>query len=104
MRDPVDVVHPGAGGGDGGREGGRAQLRMGLEEGEHAIAQLGELAAEQGEFPLADLLGAGEAFLASTVREVQPVVAIDGGELPAWGQRTTEAAEAFARVVREAVG
>ena len=34
-----------------------------------------------------------EAFLASTVREVLPVHAIDGCELPAPGRRTLEAAE-----------
>ena len=35
-----------------------------------------------GEYLVEDLLGAHEAFLASTVREVQPVSAIDGRPLP----------------------
>ena len=40
-----------------------------------------ELDVAEGEYPLDDLMGADEAFLASTVREVQPVSAIDGTEL-----------------------
>ncbi|MDQ2622998.1 MAG: aminotransferase class IV [Actinomycetota bacterium] len=36
------------------------------------------LEVEEGEFPLEDLLGAREAFLASTTREVQPVESVDG--------------------------
>jgi branched-chain amino acid aminotransferase len=53
------------------------------------------LHVEEGEFGVDDLLGAPEAFLASTVREVQPIAAIDDRELEAPGPRTTEAAEAF---------
>jgi branched-subunit amino acid aminotransferase/4-amino-4-deoxychorismate lyase len=34
--------------------------------------------AREGEFELADLLGADEAFLTSSIREVMPVVAVDG--------------------------
>lgn len=34
--------------------------------------------AAEGEFPLDDLLGADEAFTTSSIREVMPVVAIDG--------------------------
>jgi len=34
--------------------------------------------AREGEFDLADLLGAEEAFLTSSIREVMPVVAVDG--------------------------
>src|SRR5215212_1510733 len=50
----------------------------------------------EGEFQVDDLRGAAEAFLASTVREVQPVSAIDGRELPeVTGERTSEAMEAF---------
>jgi branched-chain amino acid aminotransferase len=41
---------------------------------------------------LEDLASAEEAFLASTVREVQPVAAIDDMELPAGGPRSDEAA------------
>jgi branched-subunit amino acid aminotransferase/4-amino-4-deoxychorismate lyase len=34
--------------------------------------------AREGEFPLGDLLAADEAFLTSSIREVMPVVAVDG--------------------------
>jgi branched-chain amino acid aminotransferase len=61
------------------------------------------LHVEEGEFPLNDLLGAHEAFLASTVREVQPVAAIDGETLEIPGPRTVEAAEAFQRSLRETI-
>jgi branched-chain amino acid aminotransferase len=58
------------------------------------------LEVEQGEFPIDDLRSAREAFLASTVREIQPVVAVDGTELPSCpGDRTIEAREAFAAVL-----
>jgi branched-chain amino acid aminotransferase len=40
-----------------------------------------------------DITRMEEAFLASTLREVMPVHAIDGRELPAPGRRTLEAAE-----------
>jgi branched-chain amino acid aminotransferase len=62
-----------------------------------------ELEVEEGDFPLADLEGASEAFLASTVREVQSVSALDGTEMPSCpGERTTEAREAFtAALARE---
>jgi branched-chain amino acid aminotransferase len=58
-----------------------------------------ELHVEEGEFELDDLLGAREAFLASTTREVQAIEAIDGIVLEAPGPRTKSAAEAFARRV-----
>jgi len=59
-----------------------------------------ELDVAEGEWPLGDLLAAEEAFLASTTREVQPVSAVDGNELPSVpGARTDEAAEAFAAVL-----
>ena len=55
------------------------------------------LDVEEGAWPVADLRAAGEAFLASTTREIQAVAAIDGRELPeAPGPRTREAQEAFA--------
>jgi branched-chain amino acid aminotransferase len=61
---------------------------------------IGELDLEQGEFPLEDLLGASEAFLASTVREVQPVSSVDGTPLPdVPGERTKEALGAFRSVL-----
>jgi branched-chain amino acid aminotransferase len=50
---------------------------------------------EEGEFPLDELLGAREAFLASSVREVQPVSSIDGRELDRHGSQTQRAREAF---------
>jgi branched-chain amino acid aminotransferase len=58
------------------------------------------LDVEEGEWPAEDLRGAGEAFLASTTREIQAVSAIDGGELPeAPGPRTREAQAAFAQAL-----
>jgi branched-chain amino acid aminotransferase len=60
------------------------------------------LEVEEGAFDLEDLLGTHEAFLASTVREVQPVSAIDGRELPACpGEQTKRAVEAFAATLAE---
>jgi branched-chain amino acid aminotransferase len=59
------------------------------------------LHVEQGSFHVDDLRAASEAFLASTVREVQPVAAIDGVELSAApGPRTREAQAAFAETLR----
>jgi branched-chain amino acid aminotransferase len=59
------------------------------------------LHVEQGSFHVDDLRAAGEAFLASTVREVQPGAAIDGVELSAApGPRTREAKAAFAETLR----
>lgn len=59
------------------------------------------LHVEQGSFHVDDLRAASEAFLASTVREVQPVAAIDGVDLPAVpGPRTREAQAAFAETLR----
>ena len=54
------------------------------------------LDVEQGSYPLEDLLGAGEAFLASTVREVQPVTKVDAVTFDAApGELTARAREAF---------
>jgi branched-chain amino acid aminotransferase len=53
----------------------------------------------EGTFGVTDLLGATEAFLAGTTKEVQPIAAIDGRELEWPGPRTAEASEAFARVI-----
>lgn len=59
-----------------------------------------ELHVEEGAFPIEDLRGTHEAFLASTVREVQPISAIDSRELPECpGERTKEAIEAFTSVL-----
>jgi branched-chain amino acid aminotransferase len=58
------------------------------------------LDVEQGTWQVEDLLGASEAFLASTTREIQAVSSIDGNELfSAPGPRTREAQEAFAAVL-----
>jgi branched-chain amino acid aminotransferase len=61
------------------------------------------LHVDEGEFPLDDLMGTSEAFLASTIREVQPVAAIDERDLEISGPRTQEAAEAFQRSLSEAL-
>jgi branched-chain amino acid aminotransferase len=59
-----------------------------------------ELEVEQGSFQLEDLEGASEAFLASTVREVQAVSAVNETELAECpGSRTQEAAEAFSAIL-----
>ena len=59
-----------------------------------------ELHVDEGAWPLDDLLGAREAFLASTTREIQAISAIDGRELPeAPGPRTLEARDGFTRVI-----
>src|SRR5206468_10259367 len=57
------------------------------------IETLGDV--EEGGYQLDELLGATEAFLASSVREVQPVSSIDGVELDRHGARTQEARAAF---------
>jgi branched-chain amino acid aminotransferase len=63
-----------------------------------------ELDVTEGEYGLEDLLAADEAFLASTVREVQPITAIDSRELPAApGALTAAAREAFDRVIAGAL-
>ena len=59
-----------------------------------------QLEVEEGAFPLEDLLGAKEAFLASTIREIQAISAVDETELPeCLGERTQDAASAFASVL-----
>jgi branched-chain amino acid aminotransferase len=60
-----------------------------------------ELHVEEGAFQVDDLRAATEAFLASTTREVQPISAIDGRELPGAPapQAARQASEAFRRVV-----
>jgi branched-chain amino acid aminotransferase len=59
-----------------------------------------ELEIEEGTYSLAELRRAREAFLASTVREVQAVAAVDETRLPECpGSRTREAAEAFSAIL-----
>ena len=55
---------------------------------------------------LADLRGADEAFVASTVREVLPVSAVDDVELPVVGGPVTQAAARAlqARIAQELAG
>ncbi len=58
------------------------------------------LDVEEGSWQVDDLRAAGEAFLASTTREIQPVAAIDGAALAAApGPRTVEAQRAFAETL-----
>jgi branched-chain amino acid aminotransferase len=61
---------------------------------------IAELDVEEGEYPLADVLGADEAFLASTTREVHPITAIDDARYDAPGGLTRQATEAFAAVLQ----
>jgi branched-subunit amino acid aminotransferase/4-amino-4-deoxychorismate lyase len=59
-----------------------------------------DLDVEEGSFGLDDLEGASEAFIASTVREVQAISAVNETELPECpGTRTQAAAEAFTAVL-----
>lgn len=59
-----------------------------------------ELEVEESASQLEELRGAREAFLASTVREVQAVSAVDEAELAECpGPRTREAADAFAAIL-----
>jgi len=50
-----------------------------------------------------DELGAAEAFLASTTRDVQSIAAIDEREFPQTGERTAQAAAAFRAHVEESL-
>jgi branched-chain amino acid aminotransferase len=61
---------------------------------------LGELEVEEGAFSLGELRGASEVFLASTVREVQAVSAVDETEMAECpGTQTREAAAAFTAIL-----
>jgi branched-chain amino acid aminotransferase len=60
---------------------------------------ISELEVTEGEYELGDLLGAAEAFLASTTREVHGISRIDEQEFEAPGPRTRAAQEAFERAV-----
>jgi branched-chain amino acid aminotransferase len=61
---------------------------------------LSELEVEEGSFPLDDLERASEAFLASTVREVQAISAVNETELAECpGRRTQSAAETFSAIL-----
>ena len=59
-----------------------------------------ELEVEEGSWPAGEVLGAPEAFLASTTREVQAIASIDGTALPAApGPLTNEAQAAYRRLI-----
>ena len=60
---------------------------------------------EEGQWPVPDLRAAGEAFLASTTREIQPVSEIDGHELgDTPGPCTAQAQDAFRHVLEQELG
>ncbi len=61
------------------------------------------LSVAEAEYPLADALGATEAFLASTVREIQPISAIDDRVYES-GPRTAEARQAFDQAIATELG
>lgn len=62
---------------------------------------LAELEVEEGTWKADDLMGASEAFLASSAREIQAVSAVNGEPLPAApGPWTERATEAFAAVLK----
>lgn len=79
-------------------------IDVGILESITRAALVRELQVHEGAFPIDDLRAASEAFLASTTREVHPVSAVDGVELAAPGPRTTEAVEAFGRVLERELG
>lgn len=60
---------------------------------------LRELDVDEGIFDLGDLHHAKEAYLASTVREVQAISSVDGHDLEVDGPHTLEAKQAFAAVL-----
>ncbi|MGA9856826.1 MAG: aminotransferase class IV [Solirubrobacteraceae bacterium] len=63
---------------------------------------LDRLSAEEGTYPLEDVAGADEAFLASTARLAQPIAAIGDTALPAPpGAVTVRAQELLARAIAE---
>ncbi len=57
---------------------------------------------EEGSFPLERLLAADEAFLSSSIREVMPVVSVDGTQIA--DGRPGPAAESLQRALRAAAG
>jgi branched-chain amino acid aminotransferase len=65
---------------------------------------LAALEVAEGDFDAADLRGAEQAFLASTTREIQPISAVDGRELPGAPTRAREAADALRAAVERELG
>lgn len=60
--------------------------------------------ADERSLTVDELLGAGEAFLASTTREVQSLAGVEGTEWPEPGPRTAEAAAAVRAHIAGALG
>jgi len=58
----------------------------------------------EGDFLADDLRNAEQAFLASTTREVQPISAVDGRELPGAPTRAREAADALRAAIERELG
>jgi branched-chain amino acid aminotransferase len=65
---------------------------------------LAALDVAEGDYDADDLRGAEQAFLASTTREVQPISAVDGRELPGAPTRAREAADALRAAVERELG
>ena len=77
------------------------EIEVGILESITRARLVSELAVEEGTWTIDELRAAGEAFLASTTREVQPVSEVDGVRMPeAPGPRTREAIDSFATVLR----
>ncbi len=78
-------------------------LHVGILDSITRSAVMEALRVTAGEFPITDLLGASEAFLASTVREVQPVSAIDSTRFET-GPMAARAREALIAAVAAELG
>jgi branched-chain amino acid aminotransferase len=65
---------------------------------------LAALDVAEGDFDADDLRGAEQAFLASTTREIQPISAVDGRELPGAPTRAREAADALRAAIERELG
>ena len=78
-------------------------LHVGILDSITRSAVMEALHVTAGEFKIADLLGASEAFLASTVREVQPISRIDSTALEP-GPHAAEAQQALMAAVAAELG
>jgi branched-chain amino acid aminotransferase len=65
---------------------------------------LAALDVAEGDYDADDLRGAEQAFLASTTREVQPISAVDGRELPGAPTRARDAADALGAAIERELG
>jgi branched-chain amino acid aminotransferase len=65
---------------------------------------LAALDVAEGDYDADDLRGAEQAFLASTTREVQPISAVDGRELPGAPTRARDAADALRAAIERELG